>query len=344
MNDLPLLATMGVGSYATPGWLFHFREGMREGVAGPADVEEAFEDAARIAVSDQVEAGLDVICDGELRRMRFVFEMYDRLSGLERTRPARQLGVPGYDRAPHFVATTAVSAPRGLGIIREYEQLKRLCAGRALKIAFPGPMTFLGSIEPGAHYGGSRQALLADLIGIVRAELAGLAAAGADFIQLDEPGFARPPEGLDVAAAAQAINSCTAGHEAVTAVHVCFGNNASRPNMRRDLGRLFPALGQLDCRLLLLEFANREMADLDRLPELANRYKIAAGVIDVKSFYQETAEDVAGRIRRVLAVVPAERLYVTADCGFSAIPRWLARAKLHSMVAGARLVRAELGR
>jgi 5-methyltetrahydropteroyltriglutamate--homocysteine methyltransferase len=205
-------------------------------------------------------------------------------------------------------------------------------------------MTFLGSIEPGAHYGGSRQALLADLIGIVRAELAGLAAAGADFIQLDEPGFARPPEGLDVAAAAQAINSGTAGHEAVTAVHVCFGNNASRPNMRRDLGRLFPALGQLDCRLLLLEFANREMADLDRLPELANRYKIAAGVIDVKSFYQETAEDVAGRIRRVLAVVPAERLYVTADCGFSAIPRWLARAKLHSMVAGARLVRAELGR
>jgi 5-methyltetrahydropteroyltriglutamate--homocysteine methyltransferase len=75
---------MGVGSYATPGWLFHFREGMRQGAAGPADIEEAFEDAARIAVADQIEAGIDVICDGELRRMRFVFEMFDRLSGLER--------------------------------------------------------------------------------------------------------------------------------------------------------------------------------------------------------------------------------------------------------------------
>src|SRR5947199_1506663 len=64
MNDLPLLATMGVGSYATPGWLFHFREGMRQGVAGPADVDEAFEDATRVAVADQIEAGLDVICDG----------------------------------------------------------------------------------------------------------------------------------------------------------------------------------------------------------------------------------------------------------------------------------------
>ena len=85
MKDLPLLATMGVGSYATPGWLFHFREGMRQGAAGPADIEEAFEDAARIAVADQIEAGIDVICDGELRRMRFVFEMFDRLSGIERT-------------------------------------------------------------------------------------------------------------------------------------------------------------------------------------------------------------------------------------------------------------------
>ena len=182
-------------------------EVMRQGVAGPADVEEAFEDATRVAVADQIEAGLDVICDGELRRMRFVFEMYDRLSGLERTPPARRLGVPGYDRAPHFVATAAVSAPRGLGIVREYQQLRRLCSDRPLKIAFPGPMTFLGSIEPGEHYGRRREALLADLVAIVREEVVGLVAAGASFIQLDEPGFARPPEGLDRVAAAEAINA-----------------------------------------------------------------------------------------------------------------------------------------
>ena len=87
MKDLPLLATMGVGSYATPGGFSTFVRACRQGVAGPADVEEAFEDATRVAVADQIEAGLDVICDGELRRMRFVFEMYDRLSGLERTPP-----------------------------------------------------------------------------------------------------------------------------------------------------------------------------------------------------------------------------------------------------------------
>ena len=64
--------------------------------------------------------------------------------------------------------------------------------------------------------------------------------------------------------------------------------------------------------------------------------------MDVKSFYEETPADVAARIRRVLAHVPAPRLTVTADCGFSALPRWLARVKMRAMVEGARLVRAAL--
>jgi len=343
IDQLPFLATMGVGSYATPGWLFHFRDGMRQGLAGPADVDEAFEDATRIAIADQLEAGVDVISDGELRRMRFVYEMYDRLTGLERSPSERRFGVPGYDRAPHFRAAEALRAPEGLGIVAEYRQLRRLCPDRPLKIAFPGPMTFARNIEPGPHHA-NREALLADLVAIVRGEVAALAAAGAGLIQLDEPGFANPPEGLDMAAGVEAINACLAGHEGASAVHVCFGNNASRPYVRRDFARLFPGLGRFSCGLLLLEFANREMTDLDRLPELAERYHIAAGVIDVKSFHQESAEDVAERLHRVLEHIPAERLAVTADCGFSAIPRWLARAKLQAMVAGTRLVRRELGR
>ena len=139
------------------------------------------------------------------------------------------------------------------------------------------------------------------------------------------------------------INAALQGFEAKAAVHVCFGNNASRPYVRRDFARLLPGLERLDCRLLLLEFANREMADLETLGPLARRYDIAAGVIDVKSFHQETAGEVADRIRRVLEQVPAERLAITADCGFSAIPRWLARIKLEAMVAGAEIVRRELG-
>ena len=315
---------------------------MRQGLAGPADVDEAFEDATRLAIADQVEADVDIVADGELRRMRFVYEMYERLSGLERSAPGRRLGVPGYDRAPHFAAAARIGAPAGLGIVAEFEQLRRLCPDRPLKIAFPGPMTFARNIEPGAIYA-DREALIADLVAVVRDEVAALAAAGAEFIQLDEPGFANPPEGSSIEAGAEAINACLAGHRDRAAVHVCFGNNASRPYVRRDFARLLPAMRRLDCAMLMLEFANREMADLDSLPALAERTLIAAGIIDVKSFHVESAEEVAARLRRVLEYVPAERLHVTADCGFSAIPRWLARAKLNAMTAGARLARREVG-
>ncbi|HZD27050.1 MAG TPA: cobalamin-independent methionine synthase II family protein [Alphaproteobacteria bacterium] len=340
-----LLPTMGVGSYATPGWLIPFREAMAAGRTGPADVAEAFDDATRIVVADQIEAGVDVISDGELRRQRFVYEMYDRLAGLERTPPARRLGVPGYDRAPHFVAAEPLQASDGLGLVEEYEALARLAPGRPLKIAFPGPLTFARNIEPGPAYGeGSegRRALLADLVAILRGEVAALAAAGARLIQLDEPGLTNLPPGLGIEVAAEPLNEVAGAHAERCAVHVCYGNNASRPYARRDMARLLPALRALDVPMLLLEFANREMAEVELLDELSGTFEIAAGVIDVKSFHVESAEDVAARLRRVLEFVAPDRLLVTADCGFSAIPRWLARRKLQAMVEGAALVRDSL--
>ena len=345
MRNLPPLPAMSIGSAASPGWLFVFRERIREGGAGPADVEEAFEDATRIAVDDQLEAGLDVICDGEVRRNRFVYEMYDRLTGIERIAPARRIGVPGYDRAPKFVASQRIAAKGGLGIVDEHRRLQAMCPGRAVKVAFPGPLTFARNIAPGPVYGdgvAARGRLMDDLVGVVGEEIGKLAEAGADFVQLDEPGFANPPWDMPIAWGAEAINAAIGGRREICAVHVCFGNNASHPYVRRDFGRLFPGMDRLNCRMLLLEFANREMADLDRLNELSRRYEIAAGVVDVKSFHEETAQEVAERIRRVLAHVPADRLAVTADCGFSALPRWLAKSKMKAMADGAKLVRAEL--
>lgn len=346
MRDLPLLPTMGVGSYATPGWMHLFRDAMRDGRPGPADVEEAFRDATRIAIDDQLDAGIDMITDGELTRMRFVYEMYDRIGGLTRIPPTRRLGVPGYDRAPKFVANEPIRAPDGLGLVEEWRAFSALCPDRPRKIAFPGPLTFARNISPGRHYADApdpERAVLIDVTALIAAEVAALIAAGATLVQLDEPGFANPPTYLSIEEGAEFVNVALGGHRDATAVHVCFGNNASRPYVRRDMGRLFPAIGSLDCSMLMLEFANREMADLELIGPLAARFDIAAGVIDVKSFHEETGDEVAARLRRVLEHVPAERLVVTADCGFSALPRWLARHKLHAMVEGARIVRNELG-
>jgi len=126
------------------------------------------------------------------------------------------------------------------------------------------------------------------------------------------------------------------------AVHVCFGNNAGRPTRDRRIGRLFPAIERLDCQQLVMEFANREMADIELMARLAQKYQVFCGVVDVKSFHRETPEDVARRIELCLKHVPASRLGVTADCGFSALPRFLAREKMRALAAGARLVRGRL--
>lgn len=348
----PRLPTAGVGSWAAPAWLTVARRRHREGVLGEGDLEEALQDAVRAAVGDQLAAGLDVVSDGELARQRFVYEMYDRLAGLRRLPTARRVGVPGYDQAPRFEAVARVTAPDGLGLVEDLRRLRQVAAelarlaGRpapALKVALPGPLTFAGAIELGPAYGpGNAGALLADLVAAVRAELEALAAEGPDWLQLDEPALTRLPHGLGLEAAVAVINRTLDGVPGALAVHVCYGNNAGRPFAERGLARLVPALARLRCRQLVLEFANRELAEVERLADLARTHAIAAGVVDVKSFHEETPEEVAARIRRVLAHVPAERLTVTADCGFSACPRWLARAKARALVAGARLVRASL--
>ena len=92
---------------------------------------------------------------------------------------------------------------------------------------------------------------------------------------------------------------------------------------------------------LVLEFANREMAEIDLLRELTDAGRdVAAGVIDVKNYHLETADEVAARIDAILATgVPADRLTLVPDCGFSQTARWATTAKLRALVAGRDLVR-----
>ena len=339
MSDLPLLPTMGVGSYASPGWFVAGRRMIRDGKFGSDDIAEMFDDATRIVVADQIDAGVDILTDGELRRQRFVFEMFDRIEGLNRQTPGRRLGIPGYDMAPTFVAEGPLSSPNGFGVIEDFVALKKLVPNRPLKIAIPGPLTFGMSIEPQP---GAAKPPMDEIVALIRTELEGLVAAGADYIQLDEPGLTGTPYGLGPEDAADVINQVLRGLPGKLAVHVCFGNNAGRPAMNRRMDRLLPAIERLECHQLVLEFANRQMADLEILKPLSERFDVAAGLIDVKNWYLETPDDVARSIRRCLELVPAEKLTVTADCGFSALPRYLARQKMEAMVAGTRLVRAEL--
>jgi 5-methyltetrahydropteroyltriglutamate--homocysteine methyltransferase len=91
-----------------------------------------------------------------------------------------------------------------------------------------------------------------------------------------------------------------------------------------------------------VEMANREFAEIQLIEKFAERMDVAVGVVDVKSYYIETAEDVAFRIKQCLEYISAEKLSVAPDCGLSQTARWASRKKLFNMVQGAKKVRESL--
>ena len=335
-----LLPTSVVGSHGWPGWLSSGLDAARRGEFGPVDLREMLDDAVDTALRDQEDAGVDIVSDGEMRRAGFfTAEFYGHLSGLRPLAPDRRLGPAGHDQQHRFEVLAPIAAPEGLGVVAEYEYAKRRTA-RPLKVTLPGPFTLAGRLMPGEIYP-DRIAAAWAFVPLINTELRALVAAGADFVQVDEPSPAiRPGSPIDFA---ELFNAAVAGIDVRLAAHLCFGNFAGRPLGKREYAPIFDEMMRFRVDQLVLEYANRELAELDLLREIAAVRAVAVGVVDVKNSYVETPEDVADRIRRVLRYVPVDKLSVVPDCGFSQTPRGVARAKLAAMVAGTRLVRRELG-
>lgn len=340
MKTLPLLPTATTGAYSVPGWLVSAQERIRAGEFGRAEIREAFDDAVAIAIDDQLRAGIDVLTDGEMRRLNFIMGFYERLDGVVAREPFRKLGPPLYDRETLYETTGRVTAPEGLGTLEEFRFLRNR-TDRPIKMPVPGPLTLRTAMVVGPGYRREDE-LIADLAGIVRKELEALQAAGCEFVQIDEPAF-HESFAHDLPGATRLFNDLVKGLTLKVALHVCFGNNAGRPRTRRSYTPLVPFLRETQCSQLVLEFANREMAEVELWPEYGGDKELACGVVDQKSFYRETREDVADRIRLALRHVKPEKLWLNPDCGLMITPRWIGKAKLHALVDGARLVRKEIG-
>jgi len=340
--SLPILPTTVIGSYAYPSWMLTALEAVEAGKYGPTDERELYDDACLVAIRDQESAGVDVITDGEMRRWYFVQNFYRRMQGLEERPRLRKVGLYGYDSVPRYWPVERVTVPTGLGIVDEFKWT-RTHTNRALKATCPGPITLTMHIQlKDKSLYADRMELAHDFAGVVNDELKALVAAGADFIQIDEPSFAIIPGQLDDYVAL--FNRATEGVKAKLAFHVCFGNLGSRPRGQRRYGWMFPAILDAKCDQLVFEFANREMCELELCRDIAEAGKeVGVGLIDVKSFWVEPPDEVAQRIRETLEFVPADQLSINPDCGFFQLPRWLAFQKLQTMVAGTKVVRQELG-
>ncbi len=338
-NDI-LLPTSVVGSYAWPSWVWSAFEAAQRGEYGPVDMQEVMDDAVDMALRDQEDAGVDIVSDGEMRRIGFFTAgFYSRLTGLRPLESDRKLGPAGHDQLHRFEVLEPIAAPNGLGVVDEY-RYARTRTRRPLKVTIPGPFTLSGRLAPSKVYPSRIDAARA-FVPIINAELKALVQAGADFIQIDEPSPAVHPDSpVDFA---ELFNAAVEGIHARLAAHLCFGNFMGRPLARRSYSLVLEQMLRFNVQQLVLEFANRELAELPLCREITAHKELAAGLIDVKNYYIETPEDVAERIRRVLEYVPVEKLSIVPDCGFSQTARWASRAKLQAMVAGTRIVRRELG-
>ena len=339
MQKHPILTTV-IGSYPFPGWLVYASEHLED--FGSDDIAEMQDDAVTSAVMDQVRAGLDVVTDGELSRFDFNLSFYAFLGGIDRQQePGRRYGPPAHDQRGRHQIVGEIVAEHGLGVVDEFQRLVRLAPpGVQLKASVPGPYTLAGRIAPGGDYA-DRYAVTEALIPIVGDELNRLVEAGCTMITVDEPSMSCYAYREDTERLVDIFNRTVAAiyGRCYLGSHLCFGNYKGRAVAPRSYQPMFPAFLELTVDEIHVEMASREFSELEVIEQIGQRMDVGVGVVDVKSYYIETPDDVLSRIDRCLQYVPAEQLSVSPDCGLSQTARWASRQKLENMVTGARKAR-----
>jgi 5-methyltetrahydropteroyltriglutamate--homocysteine methyltransferase len=338
------ILTSVVGSYPQPAWLID-RE--RLGARLPPRVrarelwrvdepwlEQAQDDATRLAVLDMERAGVDIVTDGEMRRESYSNRFATALDGADLDNPGVALDRTGHENpVPRVVGPIRRARPVE---VRDVRFLRSLTDHR-IKITVPGPFTMTQQAQDD-HYGDPRSLALA-YAEAVNEELRDLKAAGADVVQIDEPYLQARPQAAR-AYALEAIARALDGIDGDTVLHTCFGY----AHIVHDRPSGYPFLNELaDCAATHLSLEAAQPGLDPEVLRMLDGKTVILGVLSLADDAEvETPEVVADRIRRALAVVPPERLVVAPDCGMKYLPREKAFAKLQAMVAGARLVRVEL--
>ena len=342
MQPIPLRTTV-IGSYPFPGWLEFASQNLER--FGRDDIIEMQNDAVVAAIHDQLAAGLDVITDGEQTRFDFNLSFYGYIDGidLESSSP-RQFGPPAHDQRGKHAISGELSASRGLGAVEEFERLQRLAPqGPVLKASVPGPYTMSGRLLPNQQYP-DRFAVTEALLPIIRDELVALVEAGCREITVDEPSMSCYAYREDRKRFVDIFNRTVEPivGKCRLSTHLCFGNFKGHAVGFRRYEPMFPDFLDFHLDEIHVEMASREFSEIEIIETIAKRTDVAVGIIDVKSYYIESVQDIADRVRLCLKHAPADRLSFAPDCGLSQTARWAARQKLFNMVAGVHEVRKEL--
>ena len=309
-----LLPTTVVGSYSVPEWLERAKGDFHEGRISRTSLSEIYDTAIKAALKDQERAGVDIVSDGELRRDNDIDYFLERMPGIELPKLAKVHYYDYYDavvRAP----LPEPDAVEGLRLVKDF-LFTREQTDRPIKFSFTGPFSLAKRIRNEGY--AVPDDLVLDIARHLNREARDLAAAGAALLQIDEPFLAGYPEAVPLVV--KAINLVVEGVEVEWALHICYGNRHARPAWEGHYDFLFPAILDAHVDQLVLEFARKGYDDLALFKKYHPAFRLGLGVIDVKSEVVETAEQVATRVDRALAVLDPECIVVNPDCGLRHLP------------------------
>ena len=329
MNPQRILTTV-VGSYPVPDWL----------AAAPS--EQALVDATRVVIHTQEQAGVDLVCDGELYRFDvnhpetngmieyFVRPMAGVRSDIgfsEWLDYSKGAGMRFRTRPPGVVEGAIGSGTLNLKL--PCARAKAL-ATRPFKFTLTGPHMLAKTLHD-RHYRNPEE--LAHAIADVLAEQ--VKHLDADVVQLDEANLPGHPDEWQWAAAT--INKVLRAvpKKAKAAVHLCFGNYGGQSIQKGAWAKLMDYLNALKADHIVMETAHRPPQELEVFRDLRRDIGFGLGVLDIKRTEIESPSDIARAIERADKVLGAGRVrYVHPDCGFWMLPRNVADGKIRALAAG----------
>jgi 5-methyltetrahydropteroyltriglutamate--homocysteine methyltransferase len=327
-TSAPRIKTTVVGSYPVPDWL----------VALPS--EQALIDATRVVIHTQEQAGIDLVCDGELSRFDVnhpetngMIEYFVRpMAGIRTAMRFDELVAYRAQRGMGFRARppAVVEGPVGPGTLdlpQACARAKRL-ATRPFKFTLTGPHMLAKTLVD-RHYGKLPELTFA--LGEALAEQ--VRHVDADVVQVDEANLPGNPD--EWPWAAEALNRVLRAVKTVAAVHLCFGNYGGQSIQHGTWGKLIDYLNALAVDHVVMEMAHRPANELEVFRELRPEIGLGLGVVDIKSTEIESADAVALAIERAAKMLGPERLrYVHPDCGFWMLKRSIADGKIRALVLG----------
>ncbi|HVV62836.1 MAG TPA: methionine synthase [Pseudolabrys sp.] len=335
-----MFPTTIAGSLPKPSWLAEPNKLWPQWRLSGEDLAQAKLDATLLAVKLQEDAGIDIVCDGEMSRQHFVHGFLEFVDGIDFQHKV-EMGI----RANRYKAM--VPTVRGelklKGRVHAAEaRHARAHTKKKLKITLPGPMTIADTIAD-SYYGDKVKMAMA-FAGLLNQEARALQADGVDVIQFDEPAFnvfMDDVGGWGVDAMHRAIDGLTC----TTAVHICYGYGIkANIDWKNSLGeewrqyeKFFPALAKSKIGQVSLECIHSHVPM--KLLSLLDGKDVLIGVIDVATDKVETPEEVAGVIAEATKHVPKERIIPCTNCGMAPMRADIATAKLVALGKGAELAR-----